>query len=303
MAKPAFIPDPMDELRLPTEQTPDRLPAMLFLAALIHGVLIIGIGFNPELPKHFAEAISLEVTIVADPDQIIERPDRAEYLAQASQEGGGNTTEQTRASAPLRNESPVDNYGDENGNHFIDTRTLEQRADALIAAHADSDRAVRDDERIDPRPEQLTAQMLESGQNITLPLPQEADATLKIHDDKRQLFISADTRESNIAAYLDNWKRRIERVGAQYLPDVAADLTGSPTLEVSIDASGQLAAVVLRKSSGSRVLDEAALDILRKASPFDPFPPEVRAEYDQLRFAYKWLFGDADMSTTVASAN
>ncbi|MDJ0758789.1 MAG: energy transducer TonB [Woeseiaceae bacterium] len=303
MAKPAFIPDPMDELRLPTVQTPDRLPAMLFLAALIHGVLIIGIGFNPELPRHFAEAISLEVTIVADPDQVIDRPDRAEYLAQASQEGGGNTMEQTRASAPLRNESPLDNLGDEDGNHFIDTRTLEQRADELIAAQSPSSQRVRDDNRMDPKPEQLTAQMLESGQDITLPLPQEPDATLKIHDDKRQLIISADTRESNIAAYLDSWKRRIERVGEQYFPDVAAGLSGSPTLEVSIDASGELSAVVIRKSSGSRILDEAALDILERASPFDPFPPEVRAEYDELRFAYKWLFGDGQMATTVASAN
>ncbi|MDJ0919337.1 MAG: energy transducer TonB [Woeseiaceae bacterium] len=301
MAKPAFIPDPMDELRLPTVQTPDRLPAMLFLAALIHGVLIIGIGFNPQLPKHFAEAISLEVTIVADPDQAIDRPDRAEYLAQASQEGGGNTMEQTRASAPLRNESPLDNLGDEDGNHFIDTRTLEQRADELIAAQSPSSQPVRDDNRMDPKPEELTAQMLESGQDITLPLPQEPDATLSIHDDKRQLIISADTRESNIAAYLDNWKRRIERVGEQYFPDVAAGLSGSPTLEVSIDASGELSAVVIRKSSGSRILDEAALDILERASPFDPFPPEVRAEYDELRFAYKWLFGDGQMATTVAS--
>ena len=303
MAKPAFIPDPMDELRLPTVQTPDRLPAMLFLAALIHGVLIIGIGFNPELPRHFAEAISLEVTIVADPDQVIDRPDRAEYLAQASQEGGGNTMQQTRASAPLRNESPLDNLGDEDGNHFIDTRTLEQRADELIAAQAPSAQTVRDDDRMDPKPEQLTAQMLESGQDITLPLPQEPDTTLEIHDDKRQLIISADTRESNIAAYLDNWKRRIERVGEQYFPDMPAGLSGSPTLEVSIAASGQLSGVVIRKSSGSRLIDEAALDILERASPFDPFPPEVRAEYDELRFAYKWLFGDGQMATTVASAN
>lgn len=303
MAKPAFKLDPMDELRLSSEQTADRLPAMLFLAALIHGVLIIGIGFNPELPKEFAEAISLEVTIVADPDQKIERPDRAEYLAQASQQGGGNTREQTRASAPLRNESPLDNLGDENGNHFIDTQTLEQRADELIAARSESNRQVNDRQNQDPQPEQLTAQMLESGQETTLPLPQEADATLQIHDDKRQLIISADTRESNIAAYLDSWKRRIERVGEQYFPEVAVGLSGSPTLEVSIDASGQLASVVIRKSSGSPVLDEAALDILRRASPFDPFPPEVKAEYDQLRFAYKWLFGGQGSASTIAAAN
>ena len=124
---------------------------------------------------------------------------------------------------------------------------------------------------------------------------QDASATLLIHDDDpRQLIISADTRESNIAGYLDNWKRRIEAVGDEYFPELGDldGLTGSPTLEVSIYATGELAEVIIRKSSGSVVLDQAALDILRRASPFDPFPTEVRKEYDSLRFAYKWLFGE-----------
>ena len=75
-------------------------------------------------------------------------------------------------------------------------------------------------------------------------------------------------------------------------------LTGSPTLEVSIEASGQLSEVIIRVSSGSPVLDQAALDILRRASPFDPFPPEIGAEYDRLRFAYKWMFGEEALPST-----
>ena len=61
---------------------------------------------------------------------------------------------------------------------------------------------------------------------------------------------------------------------------------------VAIDMSGDLTEVVIRKSSGSTVLDLAALDILNRASPFDPFPAEVSAEYDVVRFEYKWLFAD-----------
>jgi len=60
---------------------PDRLPPMLFLAALIHGILIIGITFNAALGGESSDAISLEVTIIADPDQHIDRPEKAEYLA------------------------------------------------------------------------------------------------------------------------------------------------------------------------------------------------------------------------------
>jgi len=303
MAEPAVSLDPMDELRLLPESRADLLPAMLFLAALFHGVIIIGIGFNPTLPDDFRRAISLEVTIVADPDQRIDRPDDAQYLAQASQQGGGNTTLETRASAPMQSFVPVDNDGSVEGRDIDTSKVREVTADELLATRRDSDRAISDDRRQAPSEVARQAALLEAGLDSTLPLPQEDEATLQIHhDERRSLVISADTRESNIAGYLDSWKRRIERVGEAHLPKMAAGLSGSPTLEVTIDASGELASVVIRRSSGSPVLDQAALTILRRASPFDPFPAEVREDYDQLKFAYKWLFGGESVASAVATA-
>ncbi len=295
MAQNALILDSLDELRLVAKPAPDRLPAMLFLAALVHGVLIMGIAFNPALSEPFTEAISLEVTIVADPDQDIDRPDSAEYLAQASQQGGGNTTDQVRPAATPESASPIDNVGDEDGQAFLDETTHDAVADEFVATTRDQAVTLPHDPRNDPQPEASTARALERGSDATLPLPQEDRATLLIHDsDPRQLVISADTRESNVAFYLDNWKRRIEAVGAEYFPELGQldGLTGSPTLEVSISASGELAEVIIRRSSGSAILDQAALDILRRASPFDPFPDAIQDDYDSLRFAYKWLFAE-----------
>jgi len=305
MADIAMNMDPLDELRLVATPATDRLPGMLFLAALIHGILIIGVTFNAALSDQFAEAISLEVTIVANPDQRIDRPDRAEYLAQASQQGGGNTSEQVHPSAPEESPSPIDNPGQEQGDSFVDSTDHELAADEILATQQEQDLKLADNPRDDPQPDASTALALQSGSDITLPLPQEDRATLLIHDDNpRQLIISADTRESKIAGYLDKWKRRIEAVGDEYFPELGDldGLTGSPTLEVSIYASGELAEVIIRKSSGSAVLDQAALDILRRASPFDPFPSDVREEYDSLRFAYKWLFAENPVPAT-ASVN
>ena len=295
MAAIALSRNTRDEIHLVPPEVPDRLPAMLFLAALVHGILIIGITFNPYSFDDLNNAISLEVTIVADPDQRIDRPDEAEYLAQASQQGGGNTSKEVRPTAPLESASPIDNLGEDSGESLLDATAHEQSADQLVATRSEQDRKVVDDLREQPQPDDSTAIALESGSEQTLPLPQDEAATLLIHDDDpRQLIISADTRESTIAAYLDNWKRRIEAVGYDYFPELGdlEGLTGSPTLEVSIEASGQLSEVIVRKSSGSVVLDQAALDILRRASPFDPFPAEVSADYDRLRFAYKWLFSE-----------
>ncbi len=305
MTKTAGIVDPLDELRLVSKAPPDRLPAMLFLAALIHGVLIIGIAFNPALSDQFAEAISLEVTIVAETDQNIDRPDRAEYLAQASQQGGGNTTEQVRPSALERSDSPLDNIGREDGDSFTDSTDHEVAADQLVASERFEDRSIQDQPRDIPVSDESVALSLDRGSETTLPLPREDRASLLIHDDEpRQLVVSADTRESNVALYLDNWKRRIEAVGDEYFPQVADldDAIGSPTLEVSISANGELAEVIIRRSSGSAIVDQAALDILRRASPFDPFPTEIANDYDTLRFAYKWLF-EQDVIERTASVN
>jgi len=301
MASIAMQTDPIDEIRLVAPEAPDRLPAMLFLAALIHGILIIGVSFNAYVLDDLSNAISLEVTIVADPDQAIDRPDEAEYLAQASQQGGGNTTEELRATAPLQSAAPIDNLGTEEGESLVDSATHDRSADQILSTQTEQDQRVADDPREQPQPDESTAIALESGSEQTLPLPQDETATMLIHDDDpRQLIISADTRESVVAAYLDNWKRRIEAVGDEYFPELGEleGLTGSPTLEVSIEASGQLSEVIIRKSSGSVVLDKAALDILRRASPFDPFPTEISADYDRLRFAYKWLFSEQLIPST-----
>jgi protein TonB len=285
--------DPLDELRLVAPATPDRLPAMLFLAALIHGILIIGITFNPELADQFADAISLEVTIVADADQEIDRPDEAAYLAQASQEGGGNTTEQVRPAAPLQSATPVDNEGQEDGSALLDAKTHDRSADELLVSQDSSDRQVENDPRSDPQPETSTAIAMEAGADVTLPLPQEDIATMLIRDDEpRQLVISADTRESVAAAYLDNWKRRIEAVGRDYLPQLknVGRISGSPTLLVTISASGELTDTAVTRSSGSTVLDLASKDIIQRASPFNEFPDAMATEYDSVAFEYKFLF-------------
>jgi protein TonB len=289
------FPESLEAPRLVAADAPDRLPAMLFLAALIHGILIIGVTFNSTLGMPASDSISLEVTIVANPDQQIDRPDKAAYLAQASQTGGGNTTESVRPSAPLATEMPVDNIGSDDGTGLVDAVTHERTADEVIATRNDSDRRVAIDPRTEPQPEDSRAIAMRAGSDLTLPLPQEEQATLLIRDDNpRELIVSADTRQSVVAAYLDTWKRRIEAVGTSYLPELGdiGTISGSPVLLVSIASSGDLVDAKIRKSSGSTVLDLAALDILQRASPFNPFPPEVAADHDTVRFEYKWLFAE-----------
>ena len=294
----------IDSFALETGPLPDRLPPMLFLAALVHGILIIGVTFNAVIGDAFSEAISLEVTIVADPEQNVLEPDDADYLAQASQEGSGNTEEQARPGARVESIVPINNPGDENGDSLDQSTFLDEAADQVLTSRAEQDLDVMDKPREDPTPDESTAIAMEAGVETTLPLPQEDRVDAAIHDaSPRELITSVDTRESKIAPYLDRWKRKIENVGVKYFPEQALieGITGSPTLEVIIGASGQLQEAIVRQTSGSRVLDQAALEILRRAAPFDPFPEAVRLDYDTLRFAYKWQFSHTNIQSTAST--
>ena len=296
--------DSIDQFVLVSSPAPDRLPPMLFLAALVHGILIIGVTFNAVLGDDFSESISLEVTIVADPDPAAVEPDEAEYLAQANQEGSGNTQEQARPSSRMASVVPVDNIGVADGDSLDDSAQIQESADQVLTSRADQPLNVLDKPRDDPTPEESRAAALEAGVEFTLPLPQDDLANAAIHDDNpRELVTSVDTRESKIAGYLNSWKSKIENVGLKYFPEqrLIDGISGSPTLEVTINASGQLQEVVVRKTSGSKVLDQAALNILRRAAPFDPFPEAIRVDYYQLRFAYKWQFNQSAVQSTAST--
>ncbi len=286
----------LDEIRLDQGTQPDRLPPMLFLAALVHGILIIGITFNAVFGEMPTDSVSLEVTIVADPDRSLDRDDEAAYLAQASQRGGGNTADSARPSAPARSSVPIDNAGSIDADGLTDASRSERAADQVLTTREERTRTVADAPRETPRDQDQRAALLEAGVDTTLPLPRELEANFLVRDQNRErVLLSADTRESSIAGYVDRWKRKIETVGGKYIPEQAnlRGLTGSPTLEVTIDASGRLTEVVIVRSSGSRVLDQAALNILRRAAPFDPFPESVRADHPELNFLYKWRFADS----------
>ena len=294
----------LGEFTLEAAPVADRLPPMLFLAALIHGILIIGVTFNAVLGDEFSDAISLDVTIIADPKKSFVDVEKAEYLAQASQIGDGNTTESVNPSAPMQSDAPIDNIGAEKGDSLDESVQQDDSADQLISTQTEQAIQVADVPRVDLAPDATTAIALEAGVEMTLPLPQDQNATLMIKDENpRQLVTSVDTKESKIATYLDRWKRRIETVGVKYFPEesVTQGITGSPTLQVTIDASGQLYSASIRQTSGSRKLDQAALNILRRASPFDPFPEAIRVDYDQLIFAYKWQFAESDIPTTAST--
>jgi periplasmic protein TonB len=271
----------------------DRLLTMLFLAALLHGLIILGLTFNVDATSGDS-APGLEVLLVSDELPTAERNDSAAYLAQRTQLGAGNTQD---AVAPRNRASQVSIPGQPglaDGNALAaEESSMGGAGDAMLSTTAWSSIEIR-----------YLADSGEADTDNTRPLliedqPGEAHAAdddngpAQLRGPRRdELWVSPDSRAAKLAPYLDAWRRKVERIGTLNYP--AAALAGtdkaSPVLEVAIGSRGQLEKAEIRKSSGIPPLDQAALDILKQASPFDPFPVELAQEYRLLRFAYEWQF-------------
>ena len=108
----------------------------------------------------------------------------------------------------------------------------------------------------------------------------------------RRKWISARTREDRFAAYMVEWRRKVERVGNLNYPDRAArlGLSGNLLLEVALNPDGTVADIALRRSSGEPILDDAAVRIVKLAAPFAPFPPGIAEDVDILHIERTWFF-------------
>lgn len=296
------------QLREGVAPTRDRLTTTVFMAALVHGVIIVGVTFGSTGRSHTG-APGLEVLIVSEDVPEARRNDDATYLAQRTQLGSGNSIDPAEAHSPRAAAERAANNGRADGTLLADD------AGALLAT-ADN-RALT---TTAPLPEILyfapPASLTERAEVPVLTEGNSERDKLGLDDAEEQqirgpkrdeLWVTPDTREALVAPYLVGWRTKIERLGTLNFPQAAwrAPGTRNPDVEVVILADGTLESATIRRSSGSAKLDRAAVDILKLASPFDPFPKELADHYRLLRFTYGWEFagGNVRRGTVTAPAD
>jgi protein TonB len=272
----------------------DRLMTTFFLAALLHAIVILGVTFSaPREGGDGSDAHGLEVVLVDREDAAALNPDAA-YLAQHSQHGSGNSLlpEPTLIprSAPLTVIQPGVAAGE--GSGAADRSGLGVGEEARLATSAPAPHIVYFGTDVVAESAAQTQLILANVPTLGVN-PNEDGVELRMRGETRHdLWVTADTRAADVAVYLDHWRRKVERVGTLNFPNVARrqKYSGTPVIAVTISANGRLAEAVIRKTSGHRELDDAALRILMLAAPFDPFPPEINATHDEIRIAYEWQF-------------
>jgi protein TonB len=108
----------------------------------------------------------------------------------------------------------------------------------------------------------------------------------------RRKFISASTKEYKYAAYMEAWRAKVERIGNLNYPEQARrkGLSGSLVLDVAVRRDGSIDEITIRRSSGEKMLDDAAIRIVELSAPFSPFPQHIKDETDILHIMRTWQF-------------
>jgi protein TonB len=274
----------------------------LGLSLVAHALLLL-IHFEfPDLLSAKGQPPALEVVLVNS--KSAKRPARADALAQANLDGGGNTEADRRAKTNL---PALPNMPDD-AQLSLEARRVQQLEDdaqRLLAQMKESRYAsnpttlpLEQRERSDaPKDSDLPDRRLEIAR-LEAEIAREWEAYQKL---PKRKFIGARTEGVAYAEYVDHWRQKIERVGTANFPDEARrqGTFGTVLVTVAIRADGSVETIEIDRSSGSRVLDQAVKRIVHLSGPFPPFPAAVKRETDVLHITRSWAFTRSDLLLSV----
>jgi protein TonB len=226
------------------------------------------------------------------------KPAHAQAKAQANLDGGGNTDDNRRAKTPLP-ASREARHDAELAETQRRVRELEAQQRKLLA-QAQSKRSVQaapqaTEQQPEPQPQVTGADLARSALAIARMEAQIERSIEEYNKRPRKKNIGARTEEFRFAQYVEDWRQKVERVGNLNYPQAArGKLYGSLLLSVTIRADGSVQDIQVDRSSGHRILDDAARRIIQLAAPFAPFPPDIRRDFDLIEITRTWTFTNAD---------
>lgn len=268
----------------------DRLGVTLLVAAAVHAFVILGVSFKPfdrGRPDYHQQ--SLEIMVVNQPVEPPKEEEKPDFLAQVAQQGSGQEREPVK---PMLEETSNALPLPQQPLPAVTPKPPEPDRQQLTA-EVSKTRTRQEPEPVAPPPQPSAGQLLASKNleiaRLTAELERKTQAYARM---PKRKAISASTREYKYAAYLDAWRRKVERIGNLNYPDQAKRdrLYGNLVLHVAVRADGSVERIRVLHSSGHKILDDAAVRIVRMSAPFSPFPAEIRKETDILDITRTWQF-------------
>lgn len=281
----------------PNITSSDRLGLTIFFAIVVHALIILGVSFSQydrgKLPEKLP---GLEITLVQS--QTDKKIEDADFLAQANQEGGGESQEAEKPSSPvdpLVASGEVGEISEVVPETEIATATDPQQKQILTATgkseHKINIQTPSTDIPLDQK-NATSKQLLKQSKTLAR-LSAEVDVARKVSSNKpKKKFITAQTKEYRFANYEEAWRKKVERIGTLNFPDEAARarLTGNLRMSVTIGADGSVRDIKISKNSGYKILDDAAVRIVKMAAPYARFPESISKDYDEIVIVRTWQF-------------
>lgn len=269
-----------------------RLPVAMAFSVALHAFALFGIALVMPDPRSTANFMQpLQVVLVNSKSK--SKPTKADALAQAHLDGGGNTAADRRAKSPLPTIRDDLQF------------TPEQAAKRVAQIEEESKRMLTKLKSnysvVQPEIKKQQSNDASSGDELVQRSLEIARLEAQIHKDfdayqkmPRRKFIGARTQEYRFAQYIEDWRVKVERIGNLNYPEQARQqkIFGSLKLSVSIRADGSVESVEVDRSSGHRILDAAAMRIVKLAAPYAPLSPDIRKDTDILVITRTWTFTD-----------
>lgn len=284
----------------------DRLGLTTFGSVLLHVVIVLGIGFTaPEILPKTNPLQTLDITLVNTRSDLT--PDDPDYLAQASQEGGGDTEKVQIARSPLP-ANPTPSQSQRLPKAKLAT-TLDTSLTKLVPEYLTENEAVQQIPASPPEPKPIQKRQDENKLGVvdTPNLDHErqrlsaeiSEAWQDYLKRPKRKFLSARTKEYKYAIYMQSWILKVERIGNLHYPEEAKRkrLRGSVVLDAQISPMGTVLGIDVKRSSGYKILDDAATRSVQLAAPFDPFPENIRREVDILHITRTWQYSGSQLTS------
>ncbi|HEX6833763.1 MAG TPA: energy transducer TonB [Rudaea sp.] len=275
--------------------TADRLGVTLLFSLIAHGVLALGLTFEYVKPK--PSLPSLDVILVQSATG--EKPDKADFLAQANNSGGGNSDKPLRPSERLSSPIPKPEAGIAPIPIQAGAPRPQPQHDRTLLTTKDKSTFSVHTEQESPEqpttPQPVAREPIDKKMEIAR-LAEEVQRDQQAYAKRpKKKFISANTKEYEYAQYQAAWVARIERIGNLNYPDEARQqqLHGQLVLTVALDRDGSVKSIDIIQPSGHKVLDDAAIRIVKLAAPFPPIPTSEKI--DELHITRTWQFLPGDI--------
>ena len=271
-----------------------RLSASMLFSIAFHAFALWGVTLVLPDPHQAVNIMQpLQVVLVNSKSQ--SSPQQADALAQANLDGGGNTPEDRQAKTPLPTLQDDTRFTPERTAKHI--ATLEEESKKLLT-QLKNDRSVAQPELV-----KQTSNATMTGEDLVQKSLEIIRLEAQINKNQeayqrmpRRTFIGARTQEYRFAQYIEDWRVKVERIGNLNYPEQARreQIYGKLQLSVSIKADGSIESVEVSRSSGQRILDAAAMRIVRLAAPYPPLPADIRRDTDILTITRTWTFTPSD---------